>query len=726
MPTWTLDDQNGSIAQGYLTNAALPVNAYNFSSPASLNCCHDLFIMPHADPTWATHGNLLSWNLDCDGGIWLACHAGSALEGLFNPSNKPQQLNFLSNKTGNATGGGPYEENALILWGNHDDGSPPYSYAYPTDPIMQFMGTIDAATQNGSEQIYLPKTSWRAGAKIYVWDPTHADVPSVSPGAAAVLISGRGFDDPSRGRVMLEAGHRHNGGTTPANIAAQRAFFNFSLFTATEKAVVPNFSAVPDTMYSNVGYSFSFTLPPGYNPADFTILWSSTCGGTFSPNNQASTTYTPPTSAYPTTCIIYATITDACSRVFANSKIFISGCNLSVSSNLTEPLCYGNSNGSISMTVANGIAPYTYNWSRVSPTGSGSGSGTTISSLPAGTYNITVTASGGCTKTTTVNLGQPALLTASTQVTNVLCNGASTGAITLSVNGGTSPYTFNWGGGVTTQNRINIPAGSYTVTVTDANACTVIAFATVTQLPVITVTPTPTHINCNGASTGSISLSVSGGTSPYTYAWSNGASTQNISGLPVGSYTVTVTDANACTKTANATLTQPAALSLSASTTNVLCNGGNNGSIDLTVSGGITPYTYSWSNGASTQDVSGLIAGTYSVTVTDANACTGILSRTITQPTLMSLSVNTVNATCPNTPDGSINLSVSGGTSPYTYDWDNDGYEGVDNDTEDLSGLLPGTYAVIVTDANACTKTTSVTIVNINPYPMTPAMINKN
>jgi hypothetical protein len=722
MPTWTLDDQNGSIAQGYLTNAGIPASAYNFLAPASLTCCNDLFIMPHADPTWAVHGNLYAWNLDCDGAIWLACHAGSAMHDLFNPSNKAQQMNFLSNKTGNATGAGPYEENSLVLWGNHGAGSPPYTHDYPTDPIMQFMGTIDAATQNGSEQIYLPKTTWRSGAKVYVWDPTQADVPSKSPGPAAVMVSGRGLDDPNRGRVMLEAGHSHNKATAPANIAAQRAFFNFSFISTTEKAVIPILSSVPDTMYSNKAYNLSFSLPPGHNTSDYTILWSSSCGGTFSPNNQVNTTFTPATASYPTGCILSVKITDACSRSFTGTKSYVTGCNLLVSSTTTKPLCKGNSNGSIGLTITNGSAPYSYNWSRVSPSGTGSGTGTTISGLSAGTYNITVTSTGGCTKSITVNLSEPALLSATTSLTNVLCFGASTGAITLTVTGGTPGYTYNWGGGITTQNRSNIPAGSYTVTVTDANACTTTATATITQpSSAISATATPTNVKCYGASTGSISLTVSGGTPSYTYNWSNGASTQNISSIPSGSYTVTVTDANGCLKTASATVTQPsAALSLSATMVNVSCNGGSNASIDLSVSGGTSPYTYLWSNSATTQDISSLSAGTYSVTVTDANLCTQILSKTITQPAVLSLSVNKVNATCPNTTDGSIDLSVSGGTPAYSYAWSNGAT------TQDLSGLLPGTYSVTVTDANGCTKNTSVTIINTNPFPTTPVTINKN
>ena len=725
MPIWTLDDQNGTIAQGFLQNAGIPSTAYNWLAPASLNCCNDLFIMPHADPKWPTHGNLYTWNLDCDGAIWLGCHAGSALEDLFNPSNKPQQMNFLSNKTGNATGAGPYEENALILWGNHSNGSLPYNYAYPTDPIMQFLGILDAATQNGSEQIFLPKVSWRAGAKVYVWDPSHVDVPSKSPGPAAIVVSGRAFDDPSRGRVMLEAAHSINKASAPANVAAQRTFFNFSYLNGIEKAVIPSLGAIPDTMYSDVGYTFSFTLPPGYNPSDYIIAWSSDCGGNFSPANQAITTYTPPVLTFPTTCILYVTITDACGREFSNSKIVVAGCNLQVAASLTSPKCKGSSNGSIGLTITVGNAPYTWNWTRISPSGTGSGNGAMISGLSVGIYNITVSSNGGCTKTLAVNLTEPSLLSVSSQVTNVLCNGASTGAITVSVTGGTPTYSFNWGGGVTTQNRINIPAGTYIVTVTDVNGCTTSASATVTQAPAMSIIPTPVNIACLGDNTDTINLTVTGGTGAKIYNWSNGSSSQNITGVAAGTYTVTITDANGCTRTSSATVTQPAAaLGLSATTINVSCNGGNKGSIDLTVTGGTSPFTYSWSNGPTTQDITGLIAGIYSVTVTDANLCTSLLSITITQPSVLSLNVNIINATCPDGANGSIDLTVSGGSSPYTYDWDNDGLEFPYNDTQDLTGILPGTYTVIVADSNGCTASILAIVNATKNFPSAPTMIN--
>ncbi len=276
----------------------------------------------------------------------------------------------------------------------------------------------------------------------------------------------------------------------------------------------------------------------------------------------------------------------------------------------------------------------------------------------------------------------------------MLCNGANTGSIDLTVSGGTSPYTYSWTGGVTTQDRSNLTAGTYTVTVTAAG-CTSTISANITQPSALTLSTTQVNVSCNGGSNGSIDLTVTGGVSPYTYAWSNNATTQDITGLVAGTYTVTVTDANSCTKTLSATITQPEALALSNTQVNVLCNGNSTGSIDLTVSGGTSPYTYAWSNSATTQDVSNLAAGTYTVTVTDANACTKTLSATITQPSALSLSKTQVDVLCNGNSTGSIDLTVSGGTSPYTYAWSNSAT------TQDISGLVAGTYTVTVTDANS-------------------------
>src|SRR6478609_1368725 len=236
-------------------------------------------------------------------------------------------------------------------------------------------------------------------------------------------------------------------------------------------------------------------------------------------------------------------------------------------------------------------------------------------------------------------------------ITDVTCNGASDGTVTVTVNGGSGNYFIR----IVSANNPGVPnfvsATVNTTTFTGLQAdasiqitgqasvpgfgtpfCTV--FASINEPSAITNTPTVTDPTCNGGSNGSISSSVSGGVPGYTYTWSNGASTPNISGLTAGNYTLTVKDANNCSVVFNYTLTDPPAITATSSITNLTCNGGSNGAIDITVSNGTAPYTYAWSNGASTEDISGLTAGSYSVTITDAAGCSKPVGPfTVTQPT---------------------------------------------------------------------------------------------
>ncbi len=398
-------------------------------------------------------------------------------------------------------------------------------------------------------------------------------------------------------------------------------------------------------------------------------------------------------------------------------------CTKTLSVTITEPtaivltethvnvLCNGSSTGSIDLTVTGGTGAYTYSWTGGATTQDRSG-------LSAGTYTVTVTDANACTKTLSVTITEPSPLVLTETHVNVLCNGGSSGSIDLTVTGGTGAYTYSWTGGATTQDRSGLVAGTYTVTVTDANACTKTLSIAITEPTVLVLTETHVNVLCNGASTGSIDLTVTGGTGAYTYSWTGGATTQDRSGLAAGTYTVTVTDANACTKTLSTTITEPTAIVLTETHVNVLCNGASTGSIDLTVTGGTGAYTYSWTGGATTQDRSGLAAGTYTVTVTDANACTKTLSTTITEPAALSLTETHVNVACNGGSTGSIDLTVSGGTGAYTYSWTG----GVT--TQDRSGLVAGSYTVTVTDANACTKTLSVTITEASTLVLTETHVN--
>ena len=232
------------------------------------------------------------------------------------------------------------------------------------------------------------------------------------------------------------------------------------------------------------------------------------------------------------------------------------------------------------------------------------------------------------------------------------------------------------------------------------------------------ISPTLTPVSCFGNSTGAITLAVSGGTGSKTYAWSNGAATQNLTNLTSGTYTVTVTDANGCTKISSHTITQPAwGLTPSITATNYAC-ASVKGSINLSVGGGAAPYTFAWSNGATTEDLSDLNVGNYTVTITDSNGCTAILSKAIIQIPPLNLSTSIVNSTCPTPGTGSINLTVTGGTLNYNYVWA-DGPT-----TQNRNALLPGVYTLEVTDAIGCKASTSTNIISIQGLPNPPGSIN--
>lgn len=310
VPKWSLDQQSGNIAEKYILNAGIPAGAASYVQPHMLNACQDIFVLPHADPTWNIHQALLTWTQTFRGSIWASCHAVSVLENTFNPSNNAQQLNFLAR---NSAGPG---SQALIPFGNHKDGSPLFNNNnFPADQVMQFIGSIDDATTNGSEQIYLPAAGggWRSTTKVLVNDPTHLNVPSPSPGIAAVMVYGKAFGDNNRGWVMYQGGHSHDKGGE-ASIAAQRAFLNFSFMATFQKSMNLTVSGITPVMISNTSYNLSVTVQQDLSSAPYTYQWSSSCGGTFSNAAGATTNFTPSLVVSPSNCVITVKVTDACGR----------------------------------------------------------------------------------------------------------------------------------------------------------------------------------------------------------------------------------------------------------------------------------------------------------------------------------------------------------------------------------------------------------------------------
>ena len=362
--------------------------------------------------------------------------------------------------------------------------------------------------------------------------------------------------------------------------------------------------------------------------------------------------------------------------------------------------CTGGANGSIDLNVTGGTAPYSFTWSNGS-------TNEDLVGLTAGTYSVAVVDVNGCTDNLTVTISQPqaSLALNANSVSNVDCFGNATGSIDLNVGGGTQPYTYQWSNGSSSEDLSAITAGTYTVSVVDANGCDGTITLTVNE-PSIALNNTISvsqQVNCFAGNDGSIDLEVNGGTAPYSYTWSNGSVTQDLSGLTAGAYSVTIVDANGCLNTASITVSQPLD-SLTAtvvSAQQVDCFGSNNGQIDVTTAGGTAPYAYSWNNGSVTEDLVGLAAGTYSLNIVDANGCVTSLTATISQPTdsLSIQSASSQNVLCYGDTTGSIDLTLFGGTTPYSYSWSNGEI------TEDVAGLSSGSYSVTITDANGCTTT---------------------
>ena len=360
----------------------------------------------------------------------------------------------------------------------------------------------------------------------------------------------------------------------------------------------------------------------------------------------------------------------------------------------TNSIC-GGATGTASVTATNGTAPYTYAWSN-------GGNTQTINNIAAGSYNVTITDANSCQGVVSgIVVNNPNSPSASISgSTNINCNGASTGTASVSATGGTvtTGYSYNWSNNANTSSISGLTAGVYTVTVTDNAQCTDIVAVIVSQPTAVTVSGSSTNILCFGQSTGAVSVSVSGGTPGYTYNWNNGNNTDAQNNVAAGNYTVSVTDANNCLSTLQLSVTQPAAgISFNPVSTNILCFGAGDGTVALNATGGSGILTYNWSNGSTDPSLSLLQAGTYSCTVTDANGCVATSSSfVVTEPSALNVSSTVTDASTFGGSDGSVNITVSGGTANYTYNWSNGA------NTEDLNNVAAGEYTVTITDANNC------------------------
>jgi uncharacterized protein (TIGR02145 family) len=376
----------------------------------------------------------------------------------------------------------------------------------------------------------------------------------------------------------------------------------------------------------------------------------------------------------------------------------------------TDNECFGSANGVVSVQASGGISPYTYLWDNSSNLNS-------ITNLTSGFYNITVFDAQQCQMIGQGEVDEPAQILISSSVVDVACNGDINGVIDISVSGGTPPFSYQWSNGSSVEDLGTIPAGTYTVTVIDGN-CTAESVITVNEPADMLLALNSINISFYGASDGSVDLEVYGGVSPYAYNWSTGSVSQDITNLAVGSYTVTVHDANFCTKTSTANIDQPDGIYSIPSIIDASCAGENDGAVDLTIFGGVTPYNILWSNYSTSAQASGLLAGVYIVTVTDQLNDIYVDTFIVNEPDELDFTMLVSDATCNGGNDGEIELIVAGGTSPYTYMWNNGA------NTRINVGLEAGGYMAYVIDNNDCAKLNGTSLGEPDPFISNVEMIH--
>jgi hypothetical protein len=480
------------------------------------------------------------------------------------------------------------------------------------------------------------------------------------------------------------------GGFYPLTVTDANGCFtsqNIEITEASQPIVISNAVATDVDCFGDSTGTASLNVSGGITPYNYTWSNGMTSGN---PTNLTAGNYQITIEDF-NGCIGFDTVS-----ISENSEIVIS------SLSGVDVTCFGGNDGSATIAAAGGVGTLNYSWSN--------GSSTNMAmSLESDTHTVSVTDALGCLVSDQLFIDQPDSFAVQSALTNIACNGSSTGSIALTVSGNTAPYSYTWSNGSTSATNNNIGAGSYDVTITDLNGCSTNDSYSLTQPDSITITLDSTNgILCNGDATGAIYTSVSGGVAPYTYAWNiTSQTTEDVTGLDGGTHQLTVTDSNNCTKTLSVIIAEPAVLAITLdSTNNVSCNGAADGAGFTTVTGGTAPYAFAWSNTSqTTEDVSGLSPGTYDVTVTDINGCSDQTQVVITEPVVLTPSlVSSSDANCFNATDGEIVATGNGGTTPYAYNWSN-GATAANN-----SNIGAGTYTVTITDNNGCSITDSYSI----------------
>ena len=390
------------------------------------------------------------------------------------------------------------------------------------------------------------------------------------------------------------------------------------------------------------------------------------------------------------------TVTDA-KGCTANTKVTVNteGGISAVAFAKTNATCNGKTDGSATAQPI-GTGPFNYVWSTGATTA-------IISNVGAGTYKVSVSNAAGCNTAAAVTIDNAKNLVMKTSTSNAECVANSGAATVTDITGGVGPFIFRWSNGASTQTATNLSAGTFGVTVTDAQGCSVSQDTIVVKAngSTVGVSIDKTDATCSGLNNGKLSAKATG-TAPFKYLWSNGATTGDINNAAAGTYTVTVTDAAGCKAEARVTINSGTPLVLTTSTTNAECGVANGAASVTNVLGGVGPFTYLWSNRQTTQTATNIIAGAYNVTVTDAQGCQATKDNIVVNanPANIVATPKVTAATCKNA-NGKVEFDISGGKAPYTVRW---------SGGTNLNNIAGGTYTFTITDAAGCTKEQIVTI----------------
>lgn len=469
-----------------------------------------------------------------------------------------------------------------------------------------------------------------------------------------------------------------------------------STVTLTEpQPIVLTPTVVPVTCYGYSTGSAYLSYAGGTPPMTFN--WSNGAGNVQNNQNLFAGT-------------LNVTVTDANNCSVQDSIVIPQPTALTVSGNSTNVTCMGGNDGSIASVVSGGTSPYSiYQWNTTPAQNTAN-----ANNLTAGNYTLSVTDSAGCQASANFTVTEPPNgASIAFTVTHVFCYGNSTGAITTTVAGGATPYAYQWNTSNTTPNLSNVPAGIYTLTVTDGNNCPVADTANIMQPPTpVSATTTTTDILCFGNNSGTATVTAGGGIPGYTYVWSTSPvqHTAIANNLNAGSYTVIVADSLNCTASSTVIINQPASgLTLSTTKTDVLCFGDNTGSATVSTSGGSPRYSFSWNTNPAqtTATADSLVAGTYTVIVTDTNNCSASISAIISEPAApLTVNLAVTAPVCAGQSLAAISSSVTGGTTAYSYLWNTTPAQ----NTAAVSNLNAGSYTITVTDANGCSATANATV----------------